>query len=189
MDSRRSEPASTPSPRTLWLLRHAEAVAIAPGRSDADRPLTAAGRARAAEVGEALRASGTTIDLIVCSPALRTRQTVAELGTAAPLVLASAIYNAGSDTIVEAVSEAAAERTALTGQAPTTILVVGHAPGVPALVHDLADPERSSSDALSAIDHGYPPATLCRLEIEDPWDAVRGGRLVSADTGRGRARG
>jgi len=170
--------------RTLLLLRHAEAVAIAPGRSDADRPLTAAGRTRATEVGEVLRSSGTTVDLVLCSPALRTRETVEALQLTAPLVLASAIYNAGSDTIVAAITEAVAEHRAVHGHEPTTLLVVGHAPGVPALAHDLADPATSSLAALNAIERGYPPATLCRLDTEDPWDALDSGRLVAVDNGR-----
>lgn len=155
---------------TLLLLRHAEAAAVAPGRHDTERPLTDDGLRQASAVGEALRIAGHEPDLVISSSALRTQQTAEALELDAPVQVERRVYNAGSDTILEVLHEVVDE--------PDTVLVVGHAPGIPALVHDLADPDTSEAAAVAAIDAGYPTATLCRLEFNGPWAELRTARLV-----------
>lgn len=164
--------------RTLMLLRHAEAAATAPGRHDQERPLTDAGTQRAAAVGEQIRTTGPEPELVITSSALRTRQTAEALGLNAPIEVEPRIYNAGSDTIVQLLHEMADD--------PAVVLVVGHAPGIPALAHDLADPETSAHAALAAIDQGYPTATLCRLEFDTSWAELHSAALVQAEPGDGR---
>lgn len=58
----------------LWLLRHAEAE-DAPDRPDAERPLTARGRAQAQTAGAALAALGVRLDACLASPRVRARDT------------------------------------------------------------------------------------------------------------------
>src|SRR5256885_16922284 len=60
--------------RTLVILRHAKAARPA-GVADVDRPLTDRGHADAAAAGAWLAARGYVPDLVLCSPAKRTRQT------------------------------------------------------------------------------------------------------------------
>jgi phosphohistidine phosphatase len=60
--------------RTLVLLRHAKAEA-APGKLDIDRPLSSRGHGDAAAAGAWLGAQGHLPELVICSPARRTRQT------------------------------------------------------------------------------------------------------------------
>jgi phosphohistidine phosphatase len=60
--------------RTLVILRHAKAERPA-GVADIDRPLTGRGHADAAAAGAWLAARGYAPDLVLCSPAKRTRQT------------------------------------------------------------------------------------------------------------------
>ena len=62
------------SERTLVILRHAKAERPAE-LADADRPLTQRGHADAAAAGAWLAARGYRPDLVLCSPAKRTRQT------------------------------------------------------------------------------------------------------------------
>lgn len=74
--------------RTLILLRHAKAQHPA-GLPDLDRPLTDRGHADATAAGAWLASHGYVPDLVLCSPARRTRQTwhgVALGLTAAPTV-------------------------------------------------------------------------------------------------------
>lgn len=160
------------STHTLLLLRHAQAVDFAPGHADADRELTDAGRAQASAVGEHLRASGTAVDRVLCSRATRTRQTVIEARVEAETEHLGSLYNAGSDTIL------AELRTV--PEDVSCVLVVGHAPGVPALAHDLADPASSEAGALATIARRFPPATLVRLEFDDAWADLTVARLSSA---------
>ena len=64
----------------LFLVRHAEA---APGEPDELRPLTAAGRAAARDLGE--RLASERPDAVVSSPLLRARETAEQIGRAAGL--------------------------------------------------------------------------------------------------------
>ncbi|PWR07447.1 histidine phosphatase family protein [Micromonospora acroterricola] len=61
--------------RTLVLLRHAKAEQGSAGTHDADRPLSARGHADAAAAGAWLAHHGLLPDVVICSTALRTRQT------------------------------------------------------------------------------------------------------------------
>lgn len=162
--------------RTLLLLRHAEATPVAPGRHDSERPLTDDGLRQAAAVATALRTGRLEPDLVISSSALRTQQTAEALEFDAPVQIDRRLYNAGSDTILEVLHEVVGD--------PSVVLVVGHAPGVPALAHDLADPDSSDPAALQAIDGGYPSATLCQLEFDEPWTELRSARLVRSTPGR-----
>ena len=65
----------------LFLIRHAEAIALEPGdeRDDAERPLTDAGKAQCAALASALLGRGISLNQVVTSPLLRARQTVEAL--------------------------------------------------------------------------------------------------------------
>ena len=156
--------------RTLHLLRHAEAQWQAPGPGgDHARPLSARGVQQARGVGAQLR--GARIELILASSATRTLQTAEALGLGVPIWSRDAIYNAGGNSILE-------ELRLLT-DAYRNVVVVGHAPGIPALAHALAD---ASSDAAarSTIAYRYPPATLSTLTVHTPWAKLRAATLTAA---------
>ena len=61
--------------RSVVLLRHAEARSALPGETDFERPLTRKGEADAQRVGSEL--TGEFFSTVLCSPSLRTRQTLA----------------------------------------------------------------------------------------------------------------
>jgi phosphohistidine phosphatase len=65
----------------LLLIRHAEAAPLGEegNQDDAERPLTAAGRAQCKPLAEALQRLGVRLDRIATSPLLRARQTAEEL--------------------------------------------------------------------------------------------------------------
>src|ERR687893_520019 len=92
--------------RTVLLLRHAQTEDSRPGGRDIDRQLTADGEEQARAVGAYLADQLLTVDAVLCSSAVRTRQTLAGLGLPLPdasrLDLSSDYNNAGSDTLVAA---------------------------------------------------------------------------------------
>lgn len=164
--------------RSLLLLRHAEAEAFAPGRRDAERQLTAHGQEQARQVGDWIRQQDLRIDHVVCSTATRTQQTLEGLAldrAQTSVELSRVLYDAGSDSVLELVSEL--------DDAAATVLLVGHAPGIPATVLDLADPTTSDRDALSLVETRYPPATLAVLDVRGPWASLAAATLHSVRLG------
>jgi len=61
--------------KRLTLVRHAQADEQLPGQSDWERPLTKRGTLDAAEMAKRMKSHRLKPDMILCSPALRTRQT------------------------------------------------------------------------------------------------------------------
>ena len=111
--------------RTLVLLRHAKAD-NPPATADFDRPLTSRGHADAAAAGAWLSHRGFLPDLVVCSPARRTRETwhgvALALSTAPSVRYDEDVYAASARSLLDLVSEVDAEYA--------TVLVVGHNPGL-----------------------------------------------------------
>jgi len=161
--------------RTVLLLRHAETEGTRPGGRDADRQLTGYGEKQARAVGAFLAHQGLTVDAVLCSAAVRTRQTLAALEVALPdadrLDISSDYYNAGADTLLDALRNLDPDCR--------TVLLVGHAPGLPAVAYELADPETSKPEALATIDGRFPAATLARLELDGTWADLETAALVA----------
>lgn len=160
-----ADPSDLLIDRTLVLLRHAKAVPpeTRPELPDLERPLADRGRADASAAGRHLVAEGIEPDLVLCSPSKRTRETwkhVAEAGvTAKDVWYDKRIYNADTDTLLDVIHEAPAEAR--------TVVVVGHAPGVPWLADELAldgtSPERVE------LTQKYPTTGLAILHLTTHW--------------------
>ncbi len=71
----------------VYLLRHAKAVWPSPGQKDFDRTLDTAGIEAARILGQELRRSGLKPEIVVCSTAIRARQTLEYLDLEPPFVL------------------------------------------------------------------------------------------------------
>ena len=110
--------------RHLLLLRHAKATQGGPGIADRERPLTLRGKRDAALMGTAMTADRVIPDLVLCSPARRTRETLddvlSRLPTVPQVVIVDAFYGAASVDYVNAISEF--------GGTARHLLVVGHNP-------------------------------------------------------------
>jgi len=124
---------------TLTLVRHAHAEWPGYSGRDIDRPLNNGGPDRARDTARAIRSAGLRPDVILCSPARRTRETAdilareLELATGAMLV-DDRLYNASADALESAALEAA------TGHAH--VLMVGHNPGISELARRLSGDSR-----------------------------------------------
>ncbi|MFC5182945.1 SixA phosphatase family protein [Actinomadura harenae] len=142
---------------TLIVLRHAKAE-DGFGKDDADRELTGRGRRDASAAGDWLRAGGHAPDLVLCSPAVRTRQTLDALGVDTDVRFEPMIYANDADELLRLVRE--------NGGDVDTLLLVGHNPSVHQFVHDLVP------DGAPA---GFPTCSLAVIGLPDAWDAVRPG--------------
>ncbi len=162
--------------RTLVVLRHAK-TERAEELADIDRPLTQRGHADAGIAGAWLSAHGYRPDLVLCSPARRTRQTwhgiaIGLTRTDAPEVrYEPAIYTGD-----------VADLMALLQQVPDgfgTVLVVGHNPTLSMMTEEL-DPEATrDSDGLSTCG-------IAVHEVDGAWSALAAGaaRRVASHTAR-----
>jgi phosphohistidine phosphatase len=162
--------------RILLVLRHAQTEDTRPGSRDSERRLTPDGERDAEQVGDYLREQGIMIDTVMCSSAARARQTfeVLKLGDqleANRVEIADRFYNAGGDTLINAVRELPLDCH--------VALLVGHAPGAPGLVHELTDPARSNVEAVAAIESRFPAAGLAQLEFEVDWSTIETSSLTS----------
>lgn len=154
--------------RRLFLMRHAHPAAMpAVGWEDTDRPLTPRGREQAVEMGRFL--TGARIELLLCSTALRTRETAEGLGLTTPIRYVPGLYNCSAARIMFELSRVPRYINA--------VLVVGHSPGIPELARDLAD-HRSDAAAVGFIERRCPPATLCELSFRGLWSDLHQASLT-----------
>ncbi|GAA3951797.1 SixA phosphatase family protein [Gordonia caeni] len=143
------------APRTLVLLRHGKSGYPA-GAADHDRPLADRGRRQAALAGQWIADHGLDIDAVICSTAQRTRETLERTGIGAPTVFTDDIYENSPEDILEAI------RTHAPADA-STVLVVGHFPGLPGTALTL--------DGAAEIT-GFPTSAYAVLSIGVPWDRI-----------------
>jgi phosphohistidine phosphatase len=112
----------------LFLVRHAEA---APGEPDELRPLTAAGRAVARDLGERLATEHP--DAVVSSPLLRARETAEQIARAAGLT-------AEADERLAPGATAEDVKTVVAGRGDT-VIAIGHQPDCSAILLALSGRE------------------------------------------------
>jgi len=136
--------------RRLVVIRHAKSDWAESG-PDIDRPLAERGRRDAPAVGRWLRDHVDRLDLVLCSPAVRARQTwelaAAELDPAPRLRVDDRIYAARLDDLLAAVGELPDEVAAAA--------VVGHNPGLQDLCALLSgEPAELKTAAVTVLGWG-----------------------------------
>jgi phosphohistidine phosphatase len=150
----------------LILLRHGKS-AYPDGVPDHDRPLADRGRRQAALAGAWIAQHQPPVDRILCSTAERTRQTLSATGLDAPVSYLEAIYGADPGGLLDVLRDVDRDEV--------TVLLIGHAPGLPDLAEELAG---SGSDmaALDRLRAGFPTSALAVLAITGDWWAIGPGR-------------
>lgn len=116
--------------KTLYLLRHAKSSWNDSSLRDFDRPLNDRGRADAPVIGKHLDSENLSDPLLICSPALRTRET-------AQLVLLNASLHAEprfDDRIYEASLRDLLQVVSEIDDTNQTAIVIGHNPGLEELL-------------------------------------------------------
>src|ERR1700749_3755753 len=147
--------------RRLILLRHAKSDW--PDVPDQDRPLAKRGRRDAPVIGRWLRDQGYRPQLVICSAALRTRQTWdlvgAELGGPPSVTFEPRAYAASALTLLYLVRELPA--------ACSSALLIGHNPGVSELASNLI--ESAGDDTPGTPGLRFPTAAVAVLEFPGDW--------------------
>ncbi len=149
----------------LILTRHAKSDWSQPGQDDFDRPLNHRGRRDAPRLGEWLASRGYRPDLVLCSAAIRTRETMdltlAALSAEPEIRYRAALYQAEADTLLDELRQA-------TGQ---VVMMVGHNPGIADFAHRLVH-DRPMHDRFD----DYPTAATAIIDFALPsWQEIEPG--------------
>jgi phosphohistidine phosphatase len=146
--------------KTLYILRHAKAAPES-GDGDAERPLAKRGRKAAALMGEFIAEQSPRPELVLCSSALRTRETLDEVLpalTPSPSILyEDKLYLASVARLME--------RLHRLPEAIETVLLIGHNPGLHQLAIALADDSSMLAD-------GFPTSALAILQFDGTWSGL-----------------
>jgi phosphohistidine phosphatase len=147
--------------RTLLLLRHAKSSWDDPGLEDFDRPLAPRGEKAAPLMAAYLTNAGPRPDLVLCSPAVRARQTwslvARSLGDAIDVKELRGLYLGAPSRLLEAVHRAPDQATC--------VMLVGHNPGMEHLAMALAGPA-SKPKAMAKLHAKFPTAALAEIEFD-----------------------
>ena len=150
------------------VVRHAKS-AWPPGVPDRQRPLGPRGQVDAPRVGAFLRERLGGPQLGAVSPALRARETwellAVQLGPVPEVRTDDRIYDEWGARMIDVVRELPEEAS--------TVVIVGHEPGVSRLVLQLAD--RANPTARDRISTKFPTCAVAVLSLEMPWAEVRPG--------------
>jgi phosphohistidine phosphatase len=123
-------------------------------------------------MAEYLRSNAPPVDLVLCSSALRTRETLERMTNAfgdAEIAVEDELYGATDDELLE--------RLRLVADGSEIVALIGHNPGI----HDLAIALAGSGEGIEHMRAKFPTGALAVLEFDGPWRRLsRGGaRLAS----------
>lgn len=133
--------------KTLIVMRHAKSDWSHEGLADIERPLNSRGYRDAPSMGAALVSAGFHPDLILRSPAVRTRETTAGLlegiGRDIPVKVVDDFYPGGPAEFLEALQEHEEDAD--------TILILAHNPGIESFAERLSGNYQRMPTAAAAV--------------------------------------
>ena len=154
-----------PELRRIVVIRHAKSSWDDPSVADHDRPLSKRGRNALSRLRDHIEGLELRPELVMCSSSRRTCETLAgirpALGRKARVESDSSLYGASAEQLVT-------ELRRLDDQV-TTVVLIGHNPGVAELVDLLATDPATGGDAIDT----FPTAAVAVLSVAGPWSALQ----------------
>jgi phosphohistidine phosphatase len=170
--------------KILHLLRHAKS-SWKEDVEDHERPLNRRGREAARRIGKHFAETVGPLDLVLCSSALRTRETLelvlAEYTVPPRRLIEDGLYAASQERLLD--------RLRRLSEVEVNVLLIGHNPGLHELAVTLAD---TSSPSFRVLSVGkFPTAARASFQVSEPWSALTSShqRLVDYVTPESLARG
>ena len=170
--------------KLLYLLRHAKSSWADAGLEDFERPLKRRGAQACALIAAYMERQGIAPDLVLCSTARRARETLDLIsrhrGDKSRTRYLDALYMASAVQLLGQVRGV--------DDAVTSLMVVGHNPGMALLAHTLAG--SGQPRALDALAGKFPTAALASFDLPcEVWGEAAPGRahLSAFVTPRGLA--
>ena len=141
----------------LWLLRHAKSSWDDPDMEDVERPLAPRGARAADRMRDYLDAEDIRPELVLCSSALRTRETLARilpgLGPELTVRIEPSVYSFDADALLQRLQQLPAD--------VGSVMLVGHNPAMQELASLLA----AEGERLDELRKGFPTAALAELDL------------------------
>jgi phosphohistidine phosphatase len=141
----------------LWLLRHAKSSWDDPRLEDRDRPLAPRGERAADLMREYLVAESVHPALVLCSSAMRTRQTLARvlpaLGPELEIEIESSLYTFDAERL--------RDRLRTIPDDADSVMLIGHNPAMEELALMLA----AHGERLDRLAQKYPTGALAEIEF------------------------
>jgi len=155
--------------KRLLLLRHAKSSWHDPSLNDFERPLNRRGRGAARIVGDYLVRKGLLPDLVLCSAAQRTRETLAfiqdRLDQDLPASIEKSLYEASPAEIARIVCKIEARFD--------TVMVIGHNTGLEELARRLS--RMGNEKARMRLAQQYPTGAMAVIDISGKgWSKLDG---------------
>ncbi|MEL6477104.1 MAG: histidine phosphatase family protein [Pseudomonadota bacterium] len=146
--------------KKLILMRHGKSSWSDPALDDKDRPLNPRGKAAVPVMAQWLAHRKHLPDTVLVSSAKRTRQTVKRMRSVLPDLPAPEV----DETLYHAPPEKMCKRLSQLPKSCDTVMVVGHQPGLSALVRKLSD-GKVRRRCARAFEH-FPTAAAAVLEVD-----------------------
>jgi phosphohistidine phosphatase len=160
--------------RTVILLRHGKSSWSDSTLADIDRPLAPRGERALRKLAKYIRRERIRPALVLCSSALRTRQTLeaveASLGKRFVVEIVPQLYAASEQELLE--------RLQALPEPVSSVMVIGHNPGL----QDLALVLASRGAYLPQLEEKFPTGALATLVVRSAsWSALRPGDAELVD--------
>jgi phosphohistidine phosphatase len=160
--------------RTVILLRHGKSSWSDSILADIDRPLAPRGERATRKLAKYMRRKRIQPALVLCSPSLRTRQTLeaveSSLGKRSAVEIVPQLYAASEQELLE--------RLQALPESVSSVMLIGHNPGL----HNLALVLASRGDDLPQLEEKFPTGALATLVVHsESWAALSPGDAELVD--------
>jgi phosphohistidine phosphatase len=156
--------ARMPGTKRLFVLRHAKSSWDDPGLDDHERPLAPRGRRACAGMAEHIRTAGIAPDVVLCSTARRTRETLEGVDPPGERLIEDALYSASAQDLLDRLHRLPDD--------VGSVMLIGHNPAVQMLVLRLARRDDEQQSGRAAVERKFPTGALAALTFECDWEEL-----------------
>ena len=157
------------SKHQLFVLRHAKSSWDDPGLDDHERPLAPRGRRAVEAIAAHLNAAGIQPELVLCSSARRTRETLDGVAVGGEHRIEPALYAAGTEEVLD--------RLRQLPDSVSSVMLIGHNPAAQMLVLRLTNRDRSGQEdpERDEVKRKFPTGALATLWFDCAWSELAPG--------------